>query len=322
MARKKIRYRSVSDMCNRVTESLGTLPQDLDMVVGIPRSGLIAATLITLYRNLPMTDLDGLFEGRMIKSGRRSIEQINSEGRKCKALVVDDSVGAGTQIRAARERLKSLEDRFEFVFAAVYVSEEGASLVDLPMEVCPQPRCFQWNVMNHYLMQRACVDVLALLRSDVAGEAVRQSRFPDLFEQTPFFKPKYKLGSLVVPAEPSQREQVESWMDSHGLSCEHLVLAGKSWQMYAKARRVAQRERSVRMAFVFERNEARRSAEAAGVPVFSSQSFELCQPSAFACARYRSRRIPYGLKRRLGILSGQESMPGGATEITPPVNTD
>lgn len=291
MLQREIQYRSITDMGERITASLDALPSDLDMVVGVPRSGMIAATLIALYRNLPMTDLEGLFEGRMIKSGRRTIEQINMEGSRCKVLVVDDSVGAGTQMRAAKERLKPLEDKFEFVFAAVFVSETGSSLVDIAMEICPQPRCFQWNVMNHYLMQRACVDVLSLLPGDVSKQATISRELPQIWQQTPLFKPKYKLASLVVPAYSTEREMVEKWMQQHGLSCKELVLAGRQWQAYAKARLKAQRKRPIQMAFEFSRTDALRAAAKVGVPVFSSECFAFFQPPFAAKLARKVRRF-------------------------------
>lgn len=299
MARRKIQYRQVSEMCDRVSASLGMLPEDLDMVVGIPRSGMIAATLITLYRNLPMTDMEGLFEGRMIKSGHRSIEQINNDGRRCKALVIDDSVGSGSQMRAAHERLKPLEDRFEFVFAAVYVTEKSRELVDIAMEICPTPRCFQWNVMNHAYMTRACVDVLALLQPGVSQQAMDSQRLPELWDQTPLFKPKYKLGSLVVPALSSDRERVEQWMKQHGLSCERIVFGGCDWSGYARARAAAQRDLSLLMAYVYSRGDAQRAASA-GLPTLCSERFELVQPTALGNIRHKLRRLPAGLRRKFG----------------------
>ena len=299
MARRKIRYRQVSEMCDRVSASLGMLPPDLDMVVGIPRSGMIAATLITLYRNLPMTDMEGLFEGRMIKSGHRSIEQMNSDGRRCKALVIDDSVGSGSQMRAARERLKVLEDRFEFVFAAVYVTETGRELVDVAMEMCPTPRCFQWNVMNHPYMAHACVDVLALLQPSVSERVMASQKLCDLWDQIPLFKPKYKLASLVVPAEAAERQQVEQWMQQHGLSCERIVFGGRDWAGYGKARHAAQHDLSLLMAYVYSRHDARRAASVAGLPTLSADCFELIQPTAMGSARHQLRRLPAALHKRL-----------------------
>ena len=40
-----IEYRSIADMNNIIVKNLQKLPHDIDLVVGIPRSGLLPANL-------------------------------------------------------------------------------------------------------------------------------------------------------------------------------------------------------------------------------------------------------------------------------------
>lgn len=70
------------------------VPSDIDLIVGIPRSGLLAANILSLYLDVLMTDVDGLCEGRIFDTGSRfdeswSFDTIDS------VLVVDDSVNSG-----------------------------------------------------------------------------------------------------------------------------------------------------------------------------------------------------------------------------------
>jgi hypothetical protein len=64
-------YRSFSDLQARVAEWAIALPDEVDLVVGVPRSGLLPATLLALHRHLPMADLDGFLAGRIYDGGRR-----------------------------------------------------------------------------------------------------------------------------------------------------------------------------------------------------------------------------------------------------------
>ena len=64
-------YRSINDLNKTIIDNLYLLPRDIDLIVGVPRSGLLAANLLALYLNLPMTDVKGLLEGRTISSGKR-----------------------------------------------------------------------------------------------------------------------------------------------------------------------------------------------------------------------------------------------------------
>ena len=55
-------YRSIAQLAASVSRWSMSLPGDIDLVVGVPRSGLLAANLLALYRNLPFTDLEGYCE--------------------------------------------------------------------------------------------------------------------------------------------------------------------------------------------------------------------------------------------------------------------
>lgn len=44
-------------MNDTIVRNLHRLPRDIDLVVGIPRSGLLAANLLSLAANIPMADL-------------------------------------------------------------------------------------------------------------------------------------------------------------------------------------------------------------------------------------------------------------------------
>ena len=65
-----INYRSVADLERAVLRAGHRLPEGLDLVVGLPRSGLLAAALVALQRNLRFTDLDGYLSDRVFASGR------------------------------------------------------------------------------------------------------------------------------------------------------------------------------------------------------------------------------------------------------------
>ena len=64
-------YRSVSDLNLDIKQWITELPNDFDLIVGIPRSGLLVANILSLYLNLPLTDVDGLLESRIFESGLR-----------------------------------------------------------------------------------------------------------------------------------------------------------------------------------------------------------------------------------------------------------
>ena len=53
-------FKTINDLNQLINKNIHMIPSDVDLVVGIPRSGLFVATLISLYLNLPVTDVDSL----------------------------------------------------------------------------------------------------------------------------------------------------------------------------------------------------------------------------------------------------------------------
>src|SRR5262247_1884166 len=134
-------YRSVADLNATIVKGLHQLPRDFDLIVGVPRSGMLAASMLSLAANIPMTDLDSFVDGRTYSSGFTKLRPtIRSGSDVGKVLVLDDSINEGTAMRAAREKIAAAGIDAELIFAAVYGLPKGHREVDHVFESVPQPR--------------------------------------------------------------------------------------------------------------------------------------------------------------------------------------
>jgi hypoxanthine phosphoribosyltransferase len=64
-----MQYRSFEDLHRTIVRNLHKVPSDLDLIIGIPRSGLTVANILTLH--LPVTDVNRFLDGKTISSGER-----------------------------------------------------------------------------------------------------------------------------------------------------------------------------------------------------------------------------------------------------------
>ena len=114
-------YRTVAQLDDAVVSWLATLPHDIDIVAGVPRSGLLVANMIALHLHVPMTDVAGLIEGRVIQSGARykGTDPRSFLSRARHVLIIDDSVCSGAQMRAVKERIASASLPHRISYAAV-----------------------------------------------------------------------------------------------------------------------------------------------------------------------------------------------------------
>ncbi len=220
-------FRSVTDLNNAIKSWIPELPEDLNLVVGIPRSGLLAASLLALYLNLPLTDVSGLCEGRVLATGHRFGRENSIDfSKKNKILVLDDSVNSGMQMAEVKARVEAAKLPHQIYYAAVYASPEGHRYVDYWYEIVDNPRCFEWNVMHHDILTRSCVDIDGVLCPDPTSEenddGERYKQF--LVNAKPLVVPTKPIGWLVTCRLEKYRELTEEWLRRHGINYHQLVM--------------------------------------------------------------------------------------------------
>ena len=220
-------FRSVSDLNHCVVTNLHRLPRDIDLVVGIPRSGMLAANLMALHLNLPLIDLEGFLAGRMWGGGERQrlYSSAKSQGRR-RVLIVDDTVNRGTEMTRARERVKAAGLDVEVVFACIYVAPQSKDKVDVFFEICETPRIFEWNLMHHSFLADSCLDIDGVLcRDPLPEENDDGPRYQEFLSHAePFLLPTVEVGYLVTCRLEKYRPLTVEWLARHGVKYRELVM--------------------------------------------------------------------------------------------------
>jgi len=215
-------FRTIADLNNCIMRNLIKIP-DVDIIIGVPRSGLLPATLLSLYLNKPMATLQEFNKGQIHLGGPRG--KIKS-GKIKKAIVIDDSVLMGTAINEAKSLLQH-HRKVKFYFGAVYAAPKAVKKVDFFLEVCPMPRVFEWNVMHHSIMQKCCVDIDGILCPDPVYEQNDDGEeyIKFLLDAPILFKPTYPIKCLVSNRLEKYREHTMNWMQKHNIQYNSLYLA-------------------------------------------------------------------------------------------------
>ena len=220
--------RTNEDMNRAVMYGMRRVPSDVDLIVGIPRSGLLAAMLFSLYLNKPVTDLAGLAERRLLDTGKRPLR--SGEGdlfdSARRILVVDDCISQGTEMDRARKFVDELGVGARTSFLSVYSFPEHPAKADIVLEVVPRPMVFQWSCMHSPNISNFCVDIGGILCADPTnGEDDDGPRYETfLREATPLFTPVVEVGWLVTCRLEKYRPQTEAWMAHHGIRYRELVM--------------------------------------------------------------------------------------------------
>ncbi|MBF4470580.1 MULTISPECIES: phosphoribosyltransferase family protein [Flavobacterium] len=217
-------YRNVKDLNNIILKRLSIIPRDLDLIVGVPRSGMLPANLLALYLNKPYTDIHSFLNGHIYKAGARSQFFDISEFKNI--LVVDDSIASGAAMVEVKESLKHLDDKFNIKYCAVYVIPGKEKMVDYFFEIVPLPRYFQWNILNHTTLEKACFDIDGVLCADPLPEQNDDGeKYTDfILNAPPLFIPGSKIGTIVTSRLEKYRKETETWLAANNIKYNELVM--------------------------------------------------------------------------------------------------
>ncbi len=217
-------YRNISDLNNIILKGLSILPRDFDLIVGVPRSGMLPANLLALYLNRPYTDIHSFLNGHIYKAGARS--QFFDLNEFKKILVVDDSIASGSAMEEVKQSLKDVSSQFSFSFCAIYVIPGKENMVNYFFEVVPLPRYFQWNILNHTSLEKACFDIDGVLCVDPTEEQNDDGpKYIDfILNAPPLFIPGAKIGTIVSSRLEKYRKETEKWLKNNNVKYNDLVL--------------------------------------------------------------------------------------------------
>ncbi len=222
-------FRTYEDLNHAILENLSQIPDDVDLIVGIPRSGLMVASILALYLNRPLTSLDDFLNGELFSSGITKPKKgwIHNISEARKILIVEDSVSTGTSINTARKAIESqcnYADRC--IYLAVYVCPEMVTKVDIALEILPLPRIFQWNFMQHVFLHESCCDIDGVLCDDPTSEenddGPRYREF--LLNAKEKLHPGRRVHYLVTSRLEKYRAETEYWLNKHKIAYDKLIM--------------------------------------------------------------------------------------------------
>lgn len=213
------------DMVNNMSK----VPQDYDIIVGVPRSGLLVANMLALYMNKPLTDLDSFCNKQILGSGvsKQKKGWVSSFDEIKKALIVEDSINSGYSIEQAKRQIEACEFAMEIHYLAAYIIEGKETAVDYYFRKIEYPRLFEWNYLHQSsIMSRACFDMDGVLCEDPTndenddGEKYRHF----ILNAKPKLIPTVKIGWIITSRLEKYRQETECWLKENGVEYNELIM--------------------------------------------------------------------------------------------------
>lgn len=218
-------YRDFNFVNALIANNLQKIPMGIDLVVGIPRSGLIVSTLIAEYTNKPSTDIFSYLAGvgnYKLNSGSFA-PSTNYEAVRT-VLLVDDAMGVGLTMERAKSMILEKFPSVKIITCVAFVEDFSVEKVDVYFSIL-KDQFLPWSVLKRGISD-ACVDIDGFLTEDVPADmdddGVKYIQF--LTTQRPKFIPDRKINTLVTGRLSKYRGITEEWLHKHNVSYGDLIM--------------------------------------------------------------------------------------------------
>ncbi len=224
-------YRSYAELSALIAKNMDVIAKyKFDLIVGIPRSGMIPAHMIALYLNVNCCSFPELRANSEIeKCGSRTIlDEVSYPHNAKRILIVEDSFGKGGKLTQFIESLPK-DIRKKCVVGAMYSAVESLpenGVLDFFFEYIPKPRLFEWNIYHHILIRQSAFDIDGVLCVDPTKEENDdgEAYLSFLSNARPLFIPTLPIHTIVTSRLEKYRAQTEDWLKRNKVMYSHLIM--------------------------------------------------------------------------------------------------
>ncbi|OGD86669.1 hypothetical protein A2164_00195 [Candidatus Curtissbacteria bacterium RBG_13_35_7] len=226
--RKNFKYVTLKDLYDWTADWLKEIPLDIDIIVAVPRSGLLVGTLISVLRSKPLTTPDLFIKNRYWKSKHMEDQTIK------KVFLVDDSTTTGKTIIKNFNLLEKTYPAIKIIKGALIATRDSKPILDTYHKIIPHPRIFEWNIM-HGKRFRLAVDLDGVLCEECPPyvDSTESLYIKWISNAKPLRVPGFKIDAIVSNRLESYREVTEKWLEKNNIRYKKLYL----WDIDSKFKR-------------------------------------------------------------------------------------
>lgn len=215
-----LHYVSMGKIVNDTAKWCETLGSDFDIVIALPRSGLVVGSTIACILGKPLSTPDEYTEGKQWASSSFARYSHKTDFYN-RILLVDDSIVTGKQIEKAASLLKARFPEKEILTAALYVAEGVKA--DRFYRIINKRHCWlcEYNLM-HGKFGPIGYDIDGVLCEDWDG---KKDYIKFLNTAKPYKIPVYNIDYVITARKEMYREITEQWLALHNVQYERLIMA-------------------------------------------------------------------------------------------------
>lgn len=264
---------------------LPKLPLDVDLVLGIPRDGILIAVLISNYRNIPFIDIDGFCEGRVYQPGSKHRKERAYSSYIRSILIVDDICATGRAMREAKARVAKLGHDVKVYAASLYAFEgmdklgigNQKGLLDFYGVELTRPCHYEWTQSDAVRLPSTFFDMDGVLCEDCPPEQDDDGAgYLDFLINVKQKLCPQNIGVIITWRREKYRKQTEQWLRQHGITWHHLIMAKREdWPGAAEYKAHFYKQSQCDLFIESSSRQARRIAQLSGKAVIGMDTNEI-----------------------------------------------
>ena len=213
---------STADLVKDTQSIIPRIDQN-SIIVGIPRSGMLPASILATSMHLPLYSMSRkTLDFTDVGSGRRIVDPEEIGLGSKKIYLVDDSSCSGLAMKECYDHLKTVVDN-EIVRVAIYSNSITRASLDIYAKSY-ELHFFEWNLFNCLPIM---YDIDGVLCRDFSEEECKNEELYlktlQSMQRTQNNPVKYPL-SLVTGRLEKYRPQTEKWLTDSGFRIKDLIM--------------------------------------------------------------------------------------------------
>lgn len=218
-------------------EWIKTFPCRYDLIVGIPRSGLLIGSIIAAKLAVPLSTPDSFSNGIYWPGcSKMTQEKIFSN-----IMIVDESVGTGDTMKKAYEVVRQHAPTAKITRAALMLignrlsAKSKKAFVDEYFKVVLSPVLVEWELLDNKYGTVA-MDLDGVICEECPrGIDVNETKYLNwLRDAKPYLIPNYEVDYIISNRLERYRQETEEWLRRNGVLYRKLIL----WNLESKKERL------------------------------------------------------------------------------------
>lgn len=284
-------WTTYADLAKDLYQFAGNLPPEIGLIIGIARSGMIPAGMLSTHLNIPLAEAETFLKGdkQLCGAGGRLNKNPQWEADSM-ALLLEDTTRGGQNLFEYHAKIIKLypEIQGRIFTGTIYACPESVSTLHFHGRVITSPRLFEWNWINQGEMKTTAWDIDGALcfNPDVRDDDDARYSFWVRNARPLFLPRRFEIPLIVTNRLERFRGATEDWLTRHGLRWKQLIMnpartgeerATQDGFPVALKAAAYKADPSLSLFVESERNDAIRIWQESGKPTFCSSTMEFFQ---------------------------------------------